>query len=276
MKKTESFITALEIFFLLTVVAGVLALAAAIALRSQHDLPREQEMLTEAQQVAQALHDVQDQEDLPAYFPQEAGADTEAESDAPASEEDAAEQDTALLKGAPHSRIIFVGDSRTVGMSHAESEERDQCIYIGESGEGYHWFADTGILEMSDAIRDYPDAPVVLNLGVNDTGSVRDYIALYRTFGEIWPDTDFYFLSVNPVTRESESVRNGSILLFNAIMQNEGPFPYLDSFTWLLVHGFESVDGVHYSWKTYCDIHDFAVSELNKKRAKPKMSSAAD
>ena len=271
MKKADKIITALEIAFLLAAVFLLFALAAAIILRPQHDPQREQEMLAEAEQTAQALKTVQEQEDLPDILP---------ETDPPQTEELIEEDTDAEAAGVfspeadvpegdlPHSRIIFVGDSRTVGMHHAEADLADPCIYIGESGEGYSWFADTGILEMSDAIRDFPNAPVVLNLGVNDTGSVRDYIALYRTFDEIWPDTDFYFLSVNPVTRESSHVRNSHILLFNAVMQQEGPFPYLDSFTWLLVHGFESVDGIHYSEKTYCDIHNYVCAQLSKKASK--------
>ena len=52
--------------------------------------------------------------------------------------------------------IIWVGDSRTLGMQNAMDNDD---IYIGKSGEGYDWFAETGLEEMEDAIEAHPASP---------------------------------------------------------------------------------------------------------------------
>ena len=162
----------------------------------------------------------------------------------------------------PSHHLIFVGDSRTVGMGEAEAELLDDCTYIGEVGEGYRWFTESGISQMEDAIKTHPDSPVVLNLGVNDLDLVEDYLKLYETFDSRYPDTDFYFLSVNPVTEQSHHVTNMEIAAFNEKLKSSFPDQYLDSNIYLRSLEFESPDGVHYSYDTYQRIHDYAVRQI--------------
>lgn len=162
----------------------------------------------------------------------------------------------------PEHHIIFVGDSRTVGMGEAEAETGDACTYIGAVGEGYQWFVDCGMAEMENAIAQYPEAFVVLNLGVNDPDNIDSYLELYRSFSESYPETSFYFLSVNPVEGESVHITNEEIASFNRALQDAFPETYLDCSTYLRTREFETVDGVHYSQDTYRLIHDFTVREL--------------
>ena len=84
--------------------------------------------------------------------------------------------------GLPEHRIIFVGDSR---------------VYIGEVGEGCPWFLEDGIPQMEKAIEAWPEAPVVINLGVNDLWDIGLYLDTYREITAAHPDTRFFFLSVN-------------------------------------------------------------------------------
>lgn len=162
----------------------------------------------------------------------------------------------------PEHHVIFVGDSRTVAMGEAEADLGDACDYIGATGEGYSWFAETGIGQMEDAMALSPSSPVVLNLGVNDPDMITHYLDLYRTFSDRYPDTAFYFLSVNPVTEESKHVSNPEIAEFNDAIRSAFPDQYLDSYSYLRALEFESVDGVHYSEETSRDIHDFVVKQL--------------
>ena len=173
---------------------------------------------------------------------------------------DAAETEYMSEKkaGAAPQAIIFVGDSRTVGMRNAMADLPDECVYVGESGEGFNWFDETGRDLMRNAIKDHPGMPVVLNLGVNDTSSLRDYLIEYRTFAEVFPDTDFYFMSVNPVTEDSVHVTDEEIVTFNNALKAAFPSTYIDTYSWMKKDGFESVDGVHYSEETYRDIRNFA------------------
>ena len=166
--------------------------------------------------------------------------------------------------GLPKHQLIFVGDSRTVGMGDAEEEIGDSCIYIGAVGEGYHWFTDFGMTQMEEAMKDYPDAPVVLNLGVNDLDMIDRYLELYRTFSDSYPDRSFYYMSVNPVTEKSAHVTNMEISAFNSRLRETFPEQYLDCNTYLMVQEFESADGVHYSEETYRMIHDYTVRKLQQ------------
>ncbi len=157
-------------------------------------------------------------------------------------------------------QVIFVGDSRTVGMGQAE--KYDDCLYIGQSGEGYSWFIDSGLDQMDEAIRSHPGCPVVFNLGVNDCDAIDAYIELYHTILAAYADTNFYFMSVNPVTEDSLLVPNTDVITFNQKLQSTFPEQYIDTFSWMSDKGFESVDGVHYSQKQYRKIHDYAVRWL--------------
>ena len=159
-------------------------------------------------------------------------------------------------------RIIFVGDSRTVGMQKSVNPYTDPCVFIGASGEGYAWFERSGIHRLERTLARYPDTPVVFNLGVNDTSSISQYIRSYVSLMEKYPDTDFWFLSVNPVTEDSLMVPDSDIVEFNHILKEAFPAQYLDSYSWMKEDGFESVDGIHYSEETYLAIHDFVFDCL--------------
>ncbi len=191
---------------------------------------------------------------------------TEAETSAPLLQE--TENDPRPAKSAPSvakpvfGRIIFVGDSRTVGMQRSVDPYTDPCIFIAASGEGYLWFERSGIHRLERSLLRYPDVPVVFNLGVNDTVSIYHYIRSYRALMEKHPDTSFWFLSVNPVTEESLMVPDTDVVEFNHILKEAFPHQYLDSYSWLKKNGFESVDGIHYSEETYLAIHDFVFSKL--------------
>ncbi len=160
-------------------------------------------------------------------------------------------------------QIIFVGDSRTVGMGTAERSNEDSCLFIGESGEGYDWFAEFGLPALEQAIDDYPDAPVVFNLGVNDCDAVEAYIALYLQILNDHKDTDFYFMSVNPVTEESIHVPDTDVQSFNARILETFGTQYIDTYTWMTTYGYVSTDGVHYSDEQYRAIHDYAVRAIS-------------
>ena len=156
--------------------------------------------------------------------------------------------------------FIWVGDSRTVGMERAM---KDGDCYIGASGEGYYWFSTEGLPLMKKAILQYPDAPVILNLGVNDHENLDLYLALYRSLFEEYPDTGFYFLSVNPIDPERcSAITNEEITDFNEHMKTLFPDTYIDSYTWMMANAVETIDGIHYSEEDYRALHDFTLSQL--------------
>ena len=173
-------------------------------------------------------------------------------------------------------RIIFVGDSRTLGMRDAlrRTSRKDDDVFVGRVGEGVRWFIEEGMDEMSDAIEENPDLPVVLNLGVNDPLEIDDYIVTYWDCIREHPDTDFYIMSVNPIDEEFllesetaveevlDTINNLNIAKLNIALKEEFASRYLDCAAWLKENGFDTVDGLHFSTATYLKVHDFAVNEL--------------
>ena len=181
------------------------------------------------------------------------------------------EQERAL----PSHKIIFVGDSRTIGMQNALKKylPDDDCVFVGKVGEGCSWFLSEGKGLMADAISQNPDVPVVLNFGVNDPDQIDEYLAAYRDMVAEYPDTTFWFLSVNPVQRARmieygasedalDLVTNTNITKLNLAIQQAFPDHYLDSSTILKLEGFRTVDGLHFTGQTYLRIHRFVVDEL--------------
>ena len=210
---------------------------------------------------------------------QEAGISLQIESDKSVLPEvSEAETETEMPeqeRSLPVHKIIFVGDSRTIGMQNALKKylPDDDCVFVGKVGEGCSWFLSEGKGLMADAISQNPDVPVVLNFGVNDPDQIDEYLAAYRDMVAEYPDTTFWFLSVNPVQRARmieygasedalDLVTNTNITKLNLAIQQAFPDHYLDSSTILKLEGFRTVDGLHFTGQTYLRIHRFVVDEL--------------
>ncbi len=159
--------------------------------------------------------------------------------------------------------LIWVGDSRTLGMQKAV-EKYSGDVFIGESGEGYVWFSDDGVSKMKTAIKNHPDWPVIFNLGVNDYENITNYMDLYGEILEEYPDTTFYFLSVNPVDDDRvEAITNDEIDDFNDTISSEWPDAYIDSCSYLIDNDIETSDGIHYSADDYRKIYLFVKDQLS-------------
>ncbi len=172
----------------------------------------------------------------------------------------APETESPVTEAVKAHSLIFVGDSRTIGMRDAVN---DSCTYIGKEGEGYMWFSAEGIQELDAVIAGNSGQSVIFNFGVNDPANISLYIDLYRSLQETYPDTVFYYLSVNPlIDSEGFNTTNEMISIFNATLQSAFPDHYLDSNTYLTENGFETVDGLHYTDDSYKMIHNFVVDKV--------------
>ena len=173
-------------------------------------------------------------------------------------------------------RIIWVGDSRTLGLGNAlhKVERVDDDLFIGQVGEGVRWFREEGMSQLSDAIAEHPDLPVVMNFGVNDPQLINDYVVAYWDVIRAHPDTHFYILSVNPLDEEFliedgqvadsvfDDINSLNVARMNVKLKDEFGSRYIDSASFLKADGFETVDGLHFSTNTYLKIHDFVVNKL--------------
>lgn len=163
--------------------------------------------------------------------------------------------------------LIWAGDSRTIGMQNAlDNEDR----YIGAAGEGYYWLKETGLPIIKEAIENEPLSPVVFNFGVNDYDNLELYLSLYKEICSEYPDTHFYFLSVNPIEPTlCKTLTNEDICDFNAHLKAAYPDTYLDSYTYLMVNEITTIDGIHYSEEGYRQIYEFAVEQITQKEQTP-------
>lgn len=231
-------------------VAGIIALAAmaiylTIHYRDDIFFLKDTKTQQEADAVLQALNEP----------PTEAPAQTETEPEDGSSEEKAAVSTTV-----PEESIIWVGDSRTVGMGRALDNDN---IYIGADGEGYDWLYETGVSELAKAIQSNPQTPVVFNFGVNDCDDIDNYLDIYRAIEAEYPDTHFYYLSVNPIEPTlCDNVTNEEISSFNMQLRDAFPDQFIDSFTFLQINEVVTIDGVHYSEEDYQRIYNFAAAQV--------------
>lgn len=160
--------------------------------------------------------------------------------------------------------VLFVGDSRTVGMY--QSTRRDEFSYIAKVSEGFSWLADgTSKYNTSELILNYieanPEGKIVFNLGVNDLYKQSNYVEWMRCLVENYPYLSIYYLSINPSTRSS---LDSQIDSFNLYIQNNlsETVTWIDSNTYLKETGYSTPDGVHYDSATYNKILDFVLESL--------------
>ncbi|MBQ9302325.1 SGNH/GDSL hydrolase family protein [Butyrivibrio sp.] len=152
------------------------------------------------------------------------------------------------------SDVIFVGDSRTVGMGMAVI---DNINTIAEVGQGYYWLVNTADEQLRNQITD--QSIVVFNLGVNDLANADKYCEYLSTLQQDYPNLQIWYVSINPV--EDTTVTNTEINQFNEQIQNAG-FNYIDTNSYLTDTGFNTVDGLHYTSETYQKIFDQIIATI--------------
>lgn len=154
--------------------------------------------------------------------------------------------------------IVWVGDSRTVGMKNSIDGENN--FWVAQSGEGYKWFTEKAIYQAKHALKEGEGYTIVFNLGVNDLDNVDKYIDKLNELSEgEWSNAgQIIVLSVNPVDEtKHKGVKNKQIEEFNNKMKTKlkKKIQYVDTYSQLLGH-IGSDDGLHYDKNTYQKIYD--------------------
>ena len=156
-------------------------------------------------------------------------------------------------------RIIWVGDSRTVGMHNSIAEGKNK--WICSVGKGYNWFVNTAINTVNKSLKDTDT--IVVNLGVNDIGNYEKYTnKLNALIDSDWKKAkSVVVMSVNPVDEAkcagNYAIKNNQIEKFNAYLKKNlrRKIVYVDTYTSLLGN-IQTDDGLHYSASTYKSIYD--------------------
>lgn len=164
------------------------------------------------------------------------------------------------------SAIIFVGDSRFVGMQTAVGDKSDE-YWIAETSMGYNWLKSTAYNKIIDIVKKDTSKKydIVINLGVNDLGNVSSYKTLYKSMSndKNLTNSNIYIVSVNPIKdanakKTGYSVKNSQVVEFNNNMKDIDGYKnikYCDTYT-SIKDSFSSVDGVHYLNNTYKTIYN--------------------
>ncbi len=173
--------------------------------------------------------------------------------------------------------VLFVGDSRTVGMQQAltaSGYDLTNYTFLAKVGKGYSW-----LVERTSSLSSLTESPqiIIVNLGVNDLGNCQNYQQLYEIYMDsCWKNCPVYIVSVNPVCSPCYSVTNSQIQRFNESMQSwitaqnasasshAFPIRYIDTYSYLQETGFTSLDGLHYSSATYLHIYDYILEHIEE------------
>ena len=138
-------------------------------------------------------------------------------------------------------KVIFVGDSRTVGMSQSVGSNSD--VWSCKSSMGLNWMKSTGIPNIDSKITS--GSAVIVLMGVNDLYQVNNYITYMNSLvsGVTSRGATLYFVSVNP-TSKSKEYMNEDIDNFNATMRQglSSKIRYIDTNSYLKANGFSSSD----------------------------------
>lgn len=170
-------------------------------------------------------------------------------------------------------KVIFVGDSRTVGMyayksgdwssdySKSGAHELDKDVFIAETGKGLDWLKSTGM----PAAQKYmgSGSAVVILMGVNDYDNADGYISYLKSNASSWTSdgTKVYFSAVTQCSGSKNS-KNPSIQNFNSKVKSNLPssITWIDTYSYLSSNGYKTTDGIHYDKDTYNKIYNYIKS----------------
>ena len=195
----------------------------------------------------------------------------------------------ALKADSQKSAIVFVGDSRTVGMKTAVHDyiDKDNEFFVAEAGEGYSWLKKTGLSGIKNTITSHSsidDWTIVTNLGVNDPDNAPKYVETYKKLMEDLSakkgrSVKLYVVSINPVDEaKCKGIKNTDIedanMLFESSFAKTSDICYIDTNTYTKKIMY-SPDGLHYSDSTYTSIYKYILKNIsNEKKTKGQIALA--
>ena len=157
--------------------------------------------------------------------------------------------------------IIFVGDSRFVQMKNAVGE--NPYLWIAKGSQGYDWFSGEAVAQIDAAVQS--GTKILINFGVNDVGNEKSYAELVNRKAAEWEEkgAEVYYASVNPV-EDGRYVTEEKVEKFNEKLQEDlnSAVEWIDSFSWLMEHGYTLTDGLHFYRDTYEKLYAFYLDEL--------------
>ncbi len=167
----------------------------------------------------------------------------------------------------PTTGIVYIGDSRTVGLNNVIGMSNLPDTYvIAKVGKGYNWYIKTGGTELQQIKAKHPhdNWVYIFNLGVNDLGHLEKYKGL---IDNLEAEATVYTVSVNPTVDSKTRVKCSSIEKFNSGLASVAD-NYIDTYSYLKANGFTANDGLHYNKDTYQVIYTLIWQYIRENSAK--------
>lgn len=162
--------------------------------------------------------------------------------------------------------IIFIGDSRTVGMKAVVGKNSN--IWSCESAMAFDWMKTKGVPAIESKIG--PNTAVCILMGINDILSTlpSTYYTYINKKATDWTakGSTVYFVSVNPVSKSGYlTITNTKIEEFNRQVRNglSSKVGYIDTYN-QIINSFSAPDGLHYDSATYKKIYNTVVSKASE------------
>lgn len=183
-------------------------------------------------------------------------------------------------KFASSAKVIWIGDSRTVGLSYVGSSND---VWLSVGGTAHDYFRASAIPALQEILDKDPCQDVVIHYGCNDCANeavggcstVNDYIRNINYLIKAYPDTRFYFASVTPVTGNYPSSwaptgsidcheLNSRIRNFNKRMHTYCNATFINTYKFVKTYGFGTYDGIHYDSVSNTAIYKYIISQIRK------------
>lgn len=195
--------------------------------------------------------------------------------------DDDREPGTSLV-GDGESRVLLIGDSRTVGLAAyilGMDISEDQAV-IGETSDGDYIYAkgSMGLAWMKEQesgidAQVTSNTAVVINMGTNDAYShattADQYVEWINAKAEEWEDkgATVWFMNTGPVTDDGTSgLKTEHVVAFNEAVKNglNDNIGYIDEYQELINYGEVVYDdfGVHYDSASYQVVWDLVVNTV--------------
>lgn len=160
--------------------------------------------------------------------------------------------------------IIYVGDSRMVGLCLSVNLSSKEDCSIAKGSMGYNWFSNTALPQIKSKLNSNKNSTVVIYMGTNDllnNGAFESYAKDYNQLAKDYNDSSIMIVSVteiddNKAVENGYQVKNSQVVNFNNSLKKSlsSDVKYCDVYS-KINNNFNTSDGIHYTSDTYKNIY---------------------
>lgn len=160
--------------------------------------------------------------------------------------------------------IIYVGDSRMVGLCLSVNLSSKEDCSIAKGSMGYNWFSNTALPQIKSKLNSNKNSTVVIYMGTNDllnNGAFESYAKDYNQLAKDYNDSSIIIVSVteiddNKAVENGYQVKNSQVVNFNNSLKKSlsSDVKYCDVYS-KINNNFNTSDGIHYTSDTYKNIY---------------------